>query len=45
MRDRPDTPWYPGMKLYRQRKAGDWNEVLTRVAQDLRREFNLPPHS
>jgi hypothetical protein len=41
MRDREDTPWYPSMKLYRQRTAGDWNEVLDRVAGDLRREFQL----
>jgi Flp pilus assembly protein TadD len=39
MRDREDTPWYPSMKLYRQRTAGDWDEVLGRVATDLRREF------
>ena len=39
MRDREDTPWYPSVKLYRQKKAGDWDEVLDRVARDLRREF------
>lgn len=39
MRDREDTPWYPNMKLYRQRTAGDWDEVLERVAGDLRRQF------
>jgi len=39
MRDRQDSPWYPTMKLYRQRIAGDWNEVLARAALDLRREF------
>jgi hypothetical protein len=37
LRDRLDTPWYPSMKLYRQRNAADWNEVLARVAGDLQR--------
>jgi tetratricopeptide (TPR) repeat protein len=39
MRDREDTPWYPNLKLYRQKVPGDWDEVLDRVASDLRREF------
>jgi ADP-heptose:LPS heptosyltransferase len=39
LRDREDTPWYPTMKLYRQKTAGDWNDVFARVAADLRREF------
>jgi ADP-heptose:LPS heptosyltransferase len=39
MRDRDDCPWYPTMKLYRQKAAGDWNEVFSRVAADLQREF------
>jgi ADP-heptose:LPS heptosyltransferase len=29
------TPWYPTMRLYRQRKLGDWAEVIGRVAADL----------
>lgn len=37
--DRADSPWYPGMKLYRQKTAGDWSDVIARVAADLRREF------
>jgi tetratricopeptide (TPR) repeat protein len=37
--DRDDSPWYPGMKLYRQKTAGDWSAVFARVAADLRREF------
>jgi tetratricopeptide (TPR) repeat protein len=37
--DRDGSPWYPNMKLYRQKTAGDWNEVFGRVATDLRREF------
>lgn len=39
LRDHEDTPWYSSLKLYRQRTAGDWDDVLGRVAADLRREF------
>lgn len=39
MRNRTDTPWYPGMKLYRQRAPDDWGDVFARIASDLRREF------
>jgi hypothetical protein len=28
---RDDSPWYPTMRLFRQRRAGDWSEVLERV--------------
>ena len=30
------SAWYPSMRLYRQRVAGDWPEVFERVAQELR---------
>jgi tetratricopeptide (TPR) repeat protein len=39
LRDRIDCPWYPSMRLYRQQNEGDWSAVFTRVAADLRREF------
>ena len=32
---RDDSPWYPGMRLYRQREYGQWDDVIARVAQDL----------
>jgi hypothetical protein len=35
MSDRDDSPWYPTMRLYRQKRAGDWNAVIQRVAADL----------
>lgn len=41
MRDREDTPWYPTMKLYRQKATGDWAEVFARIAVDLQREFPI----
>jgi tetratricopeptide (TPR) repeat protein len=34
--DRNDSPWYPTMRLFRQRTPGDWSEVLGRVAENLR---------
>jgi tetratricopeptide (TPR) repeat protein len=33
--DREDSPWYPAMRLFRQRQRGDWDEVLDRVMQAL----------
>jgi TPR repeat/Tetratricopeptide repeat len=44
LRDRSDSPWYPTVKLYRQKLAGDWHEVFTRVAADLHREFRTIDH-
>jgi tetratricopeptide (TPR) repeat protein len=35
--DRADSPWYPTMRLFRQTRAGDWAEVLDRVAAELGR--------
>jgi hypothetical protein len=36
MLERDDSPWYPTMRLYRQPRPGDWDDVLARVAVDLR---------
>ena len=33
--DRPDTPWYPTLTLYRQRKLNDWDGVFSRLGDDL----------
>jgi tetratricopeptide (TPR) repeat protein len=33
--DREDSPWYPTMRLFRQKQRGDWAEVMTRVAAAL----------
>jgi tetratricopeptide (TPR) repeat protein len=35
MMEREDSPWYPTMRLFRQKKPGDWAEVVRRVAQSL----------
>ncbi|MBF0630278.1 MAG: glycosyltransferase family protein [Magnetococcales bacterium] len=34
--DRDDSPWYPGMRLFRQRVRGNWDAVLLDVVQALR---------
>jgi len=34
--ERSDNPWYPSMRLYRQAREGQWDEVVGRVANDLR---------
>jgi tetratricopeptide (TPR) repeat protein len=41
MQDTERTPWYPTARLFRQRTAGDWAEVLERVSAGLKQ----PPPS
>jgi ADP-heptose:LPS heptosyltransferase len=36
MMEREDTPWYPTMRLFRQKTRGDWPEVVQRLVQALR---------
>ena len=33
--ERADSPWYPTVKLYRQEKAGHWDDVVKRIKTDL----------
>ena len=42
LREGDTTPWYPSVKLYRQKSAGDWPELFSRVAIELRQEFPTP---
>ncbi len=32
---RADSPWYPTMRLFRQKRFGDWSEVFGRIATEL----------
>jgi len=33
--DRDDSPWYPGLRLFRQDHRGDWDGVVQRLGEDL----------
>ena len=44
MTEREDTPWYPTMRLFRQRRHGDWSEVITRVRDALRAQVQSRSH-
>jgi hypothetical protein len=33
--DRGDSPWYPTMRLFRQKKAGDWKDPVAELVQAL----------
>jgi hypothetical protein len=35
MLNRDDSPWYPTMKLFRQRRQGDWEEVFIRMQREI----------
>jgi tetratricopeptide (TPR) repeat protein len=35
MERRPDTPWYPTLRLFRQTARGDWDSVLDQVRNEL----------
>ncbi len=34
--ERPDSPWYPTMRLFRQKRRGDWDGVFAEMAEALR---------
>jgi tetratricopeptide (TPR) repeat protein len=36
VRDRPSTPWYPTMRLFRQSRFNEWSDVFERMADELR---------
>ncbi|HKA38681.1 MAG TPA: tetratricopeptide repeat protein, partial [Burkholderiales bacterium] len=30
-----ESPWFPGFRIYRQKRAGDWSQALARLRDDL----------
>ena len=45
MTARDDSPWYPTMRLFRQRNPGDWDYPVARAAESLVQEqSSLTPH-
>jgi ADP-heptose:LPS heptosyltransferase len=39
---RDDSPWYPSVRLFRQTRFDDWQEVFTRLASALREQVRQP---
>jgi ADP-heptose:LPS heptosyltransferase len=33
--DRSDSPWYPSVKIFRQKAFGDWNSVIEDIKYEL----------
>src|SRR5262249_22355420 len=40
MMDRSDSPWYPNMRLFRQKVRGQWNDVLQEIAVAVKQLIN-----
>jgi hypothetical protein len=48
LQKREETPWYPTMRLFRQKQPGDWTEVFERMAVALEQQLRAavkPPHA
>lgn len=41
LRNCDDSPWYPGMRLFRQQRYGDWSTVMRPVLDALGRVYGL----
>ena len=39
--DRDDSPWYPTMRLFRQKRWGDWDEVFGRITEEVKKLLPL----
>jgi hypothetical protein len=45
MIERPDSPWYPTMRIFRQPEPALWTPVFEEIASALRRKLTLTlPH-
>ena len=38
--DRQDSPWYPSMRLYRQKRSNNWDDVFEDIQADVKRVIN-----
>lgn len=45
MVDRPDTPWYPKMRLFRQTVRGEWESVFREIESEVPRLIDAPSPS
>jgi ADP-heptose:LPS heptosyltransferase len=41
--DRPDTPWYPTMRLFRQKELGKWDDIFANMARELESRLAAGP--
>lgn len=41
--DRSDSPWYPSVRLFRQREIGDWATVLDEIGRELGTQVGTRP--
>ncbi len=41
--NREDSPWYPTMRLFRQQRYGNWEEVIARMVEALRQRLAATP--
>lgn len=41
-RNRSDSPWYPTMRLFRQKTLGDWESVFAEIARELQTQRASP---
>jgi hypothetical protein len=37
-----EMPWYPSVRVFRQPRYGEWEPVIGRVADELRRRVGTP---
>jgi hypothetical protein len=35
LQEREDSPWYPSVRLFRQKQQGDWDEVLLKMQDEV----------
>jgi FkbM family methyltransferase len=43
MEGREDSPWYPTMRLFRQRRRGEWGDVVDRIKTELSQRVMQQP--